>query len=308
MKFWNFYDKLDEKAKKQLSLGIIAAGFAVIFTLGVVTGKVISDKPVIFDAGMNNSVNVSYESTGSVSTGANQGSSSSAQDNQNSQSGSTGSDTGADTDSGADAGSSQKTTKEIIDLFNESANKVKTEATKVTKNFENRNHLEEHLVLPSVLEGMAKGLMEEAFKDDTEAIVYGTKDEIIAEYQVPGQSWVSQLTETEVAEASFTDNGTEYEIYIKLNPTVNPEPGNGVAKAFDTITSSEILEKAPPIVKEFTTEYFDCVIKCKIDKTTGRMTWASYDSPLILKLKVEFLGKLDAQVGMQFVKDYTIEY
>lgn len=203
---------------------------------------------------------------------------------------------------------SEMTTAEILALFNESANKIKTDAVKVIKNYEDRTHMEEHLIVPEILTKMAADILATSFKDDTDPIVYATKDEIIANFQVPGQTWVSQLTEAEVADSKCVDIGTEYELYIKLHPTTNPEPGNGVAKAFDTITSSEVMESAPPMVKDFSTEYFDCIIRCKIDKESKNITWINYSSPLILKLKVEFFGKLDAQVGLKFEKDYTIEY
>lgn len=207
------------------------------------------------------------------------------------------------------APSGQMTTAEIIALFNESANKVKTDAVKVVKNFENRTHNEDKLVLPSALEGMFNDLMGSAMADDTEPIEYPTKEDIVANYPVPGESWSSQLTEAEVAEASCTDNGTEYEITMKLHPTTNPEPGIGTAKAFDCITASEVSESAPSFVEDFSTEYYDCVVKCRIDKATGRTVWSNYSSPVIIKVIVNMgFTKLDAQVGMTFEKDYTITY
>ncbi len=205
--------------------------------------------------------------------------------------------------------SGEMSTAEIIKLFNESANKVKTDATKVVKNYEKRNHHEEHLIVPSVIQGMANDLMEKNFKDDTEPIEYLTREEIVDQYQVPGVEWASCLTEAEVASASCKDNGNEYEISITLHPTDNPEPGTGVAKAFDTITTSEVMAEAPSFVTSFSTTYTDCTVKCKIDKATGRTTWSNYDSTVILKVKLNFLGNdLDAQVGMSFEKDYSITY
>lgn len=197
---------------------------------------------------------------------------------------------------------------EIIALFNESANKVKTDATKVVKNYEDREHLEEYLQMPKILEGTANSLMGSVFKDDVDPIEYTTKEEIVDLYQVPGVDWVSCLTEAEVEEATCIDNGTEYEIMLKLYPTKDPEPGVGVAKAFDTITPSEIKESAPSMLQSFSTEYFDCVVKCKIDKATGYTTWANYYSPLILDVTVKMGGTLNARMGLSFEKDYTITY
>lgn len=201
-----------------------------------------------------------------------------------------------------------QTKAEIIALFNESANKVKTDATKVVKNYEYRTHLEEYLEMPKALESMAGSLMSTVFKDDLEPIEYATREEIVANYQVPGVDWVSQLTEAEVAEATCTDNGSEYEVMLKLHPTKDPEPGVGVAKAFDTITPAEIKESAPSMLQTFTTEYFDCVVKCKIDKATGHTTWANYKSPLIMDVTVKMGVTMDARMGLCFEKDYTITY
>ena len=204
---------------------------------------------------------------------------------------------------------SSMSTAEIIALFNKSANAVKTDATKVVKNFENRDHDEEHLIVPEILMSTASDLLEENFKDDTEPIEYLTREDIVNKYQVPGVEWSSQLTEAEVASASCVDNGSEYEITITLHPSDNPQPGEGVAKAFDTITTDEVMEKAPSFVKEFTTKYYDCIVTCKIDKETGRTTWSNYKFSVIIGAGLSFLGKdLDAQVGMSFEKDYTITY
>lgn len=209
----------------------------------------------------------------------------------------------------ASAQPGQKTKAEIIAIFNESANKVKTEAVKVVKNFENRNHNQEKLVLPSALEGMAADLMDKYMVDDTVPIEYPTKEDIVANYPVPGESWSSQLTQTEVAEAVCNDTGSEYEITLKLNSTKDPEPGIGTAKAFDCITPSEVSASAPAMVEEFSTEYYDCVVKCKIDKATGRTIWSNYSSPVIIRVVVNMgIAKIDAQVGMTFEKDYTITY
>lgn len=197
---------------------------------------------------------------------------------------------------------------EIVALFNESANKVKTDATKVVKNYEDREHLEEYLEMPAILESMAGSLMSTVFKDDVDPIEYATKEDIVANYQVPGQTWVSQLTEADVEEATCVDNGTEYEVMLKLYPTKDPADGVGVAKAFDTITPGEIKESAPAMLQEFSTEYFDCVVKCKIDKATGHTTWANYKSPLIMDVVVSFAGTHNARMGLSFEKDYTITY
>ena len=214
--------------------------------------------------------------------------------------------TTAPSDESAPSGEMSKA--EIIALFNESANKVKTDAAKVVKNYEYRTHLEEYLQMPSLLESTANSLMSSVFKNDLEPVEYATREDIVANYQVPGVDWASQLTEAEVEEATCTDNGTEYEVMLKLYPTKDPEAGVGVAKAFDTITSAEIKENAPSMLQTFSTEYFDCVVKCKIDKATGHTTWSNYTSPLIMNVVVKMGMTMDARIGLCFEKDYTITY
>lgn len=204
------------------------------------------------------------------------------------------------------APSGEMSKAEIIALFNESANKVKTEATKVVKNYEYKRMLEEHLDVPSALNGMMDTLMGSVMKDDLEPQEY-TGEMIIEKYPVPRETWSSKLTEADVVEATCVDNGTEYEITLKLVDTTNPTVGSGVAAAMDTITEED-KEGIPDMVQKMNMEYFDCVIRCKIDKASGRTTWSNYLSPVVFDCEVKMLGTLAAKVGFSFEKDYTITY
>ncbi len=201
----------------------------------------------------------------------------------------------------------EKTTAEIVKLFNDSANRIKGEATKVVKNYEYRSVDKEHLVVPDFLQSTAESLMTKFMGDDTDPIEYATAEEIAENYMVPAQSYVSKLTEADVAEATCKDNGTEYEIVIKVKDETNPTAGAGVGGVFDVIEASEVSAKVN-FVKRFDTKYYDCVVKCKIDKATGRMTWANYTTPLVLDCTVNIIKTVDAAVGLTFEKDYNIFY
>ena len=206
----------------------------------------------------------------------------------------------------ADAPSGEMTKAEIIAMFNESANRIKTEATKVVKNYEYKKMLEEYLEVPSVLNGMMDTFMGSVMKDDLEPQEY-TGELIIEKYPVPRETWVSQLTEADVAEATCVDNGTEYEITLKLVETINPVVGKGVAAAMDTITEED-KAGIPDMVSKMDMRYFDCVIKCKIDKATGRTVWSNYTSPVVFDCEVKMLGTHAVKMGLSFEKDYTITY
>ena len=208
----------------------------------------------------------------------------------------------------ADENKAPETVEEIVAYFNASANRIKTEATKVTKNFEKRIVDEENLVVPKVLESTAKNLLPTFMKDDNDPIVYGTREEIVSEYIVPGQNYVSKLTPDAVADAKCTDKGDTYEIRIKLKSEKNPSAGKGVGAVCDVIEAHEVSEKAPAFLEEFSTNYKDCVVTATVDKATGRVIASSYTTPLILTVRVNLFGMHVINVGLTFVKDYTIVY
>ena len=196
---------------------------------------------------------------------------------------------------------------EIIALFNESANRVKTEATKVVRNHEYKKMLEEYLEVPSVLNGMMDTFMGSVMKDDLEPQEYVGTDMIVEKYPVPRETWSSKLTEADVAEATCIDNGTEYEITLKLVETINPTVGSGVAAAMDTITEED-KEGIPDMVSKMDMRYFDCVIQCKIDKATGRTTWSTYTTPVVFDCEVKMFGTHAVKMGLSFEKEYVITY
>lgn len=199
------------------------------------------------------------------------------------------------------------TTEEIVELFNKSANRIKTEAVKVTKNYERRIVNEDKLDIPDAIESVAKGLMKNVMKDDTDPIVYDTKEEIKENYLVPRQNYVSKLEEKDVEKAVCTDNGKEYEIYILLKTEKNPAVGKGVGSVCDIIEAAEVAEGAS-FVEEFSTEYYNCEVRATIDKATGRVTHAVYSAPLVINVKVNLFGTHSGSAGLTFVKDYTVTY
>ncbi|MBR5321634.1 MAG: hypothetical protein IKU41_07330, partial [Clostridia bacterium] len=63
--------------------------------------------------------------------------------------------------------------------------------------------------------------------------------------------------------------------------------------------------KAEGIVDDFSTEYHDCVVVAKFEKSTNRMVHANYMTPMKLNVVI---GKSEASMEMSFEKDYTITY
>lgn len=202
---------------------------------------------------------------------------------------------------------SEMTVEEIVTLFNKSANKIKTDATKVVKNYEKRTVNEEQLKMPAGLEDTGRDMMKKYMADDTEPIVYETKEDIRNEYIVPDQDYVSKLQPSTVVKATCVDTGKAYEIYFKLKDQKNPTAGNGVGAVCDVIEGYEIAEKVS-LIKKFDTYYSSCEIKATIDKATGRMVHTNYKTPVMLDLTINMFGTHDVSVGYTFEKDYTITY
>ena len=207
------------------------------------------------------------------------------------------------------ASSGEKTKAEIIELYNTSANKVKTNATQVVKNYEYRRMNEETMVVPSALKSMASTIVPKFMSDDLEPQVYDTPELIKEKFIVPKADYTSMLTEADVIEATCTDNGTEYEIMIKVIDETNPVQGKGVGAGFDVLEMSDMTSgEYGNMIKKFDCKYFDCVLKCKIDKASGNMIWANYTTPLIMDMEVNMLGTHQVSCEVSFEKDYTITY
>ncbi len=197
----------------------------------------------------------------------------------------------------------------VIEYFNESSNRVKTEAVKVVKNFENRTYNDDKLELPAAIKGVGKSILESKVTDITEPVEYTTPEDIISRYPAPGQEWSSTLTEDEVEAAACVENGDEYEITLKLYDCVDPEPGKGTSKAMDCLNVPTVRDTAPPFITSFSAEYYDCVIRCRVEKETGRVIWANYTAPVIIKIGLDAgFTQFDAQIGITFEKDYTVTY
>ena len=200
-----------------------------------------------------------------------------------------------------------QTKEEIVELFNTAANRIKTNASKVVKNYEKRTVNEDKTQIPGALDSFAKEMIPKVMGDDTEPTVWTAKEDIVAEYIVPEQNYVSKLKPEWVTSAVCEDKGSTYEITIKLKDHKNPTAGVGVGAVCDVIETHEVAEKAS-FVEEFSTQYYNCVVKATIDKTTGNVIHTNYTTPLVLIMRVNLFGTHSGTMGFTFEKDYTITY
>lgn len=207
-------------------------------------------------------------------------------------------------DSSKDDPNVMDTTEEILTYFNTNANRVKTEAKKVVKNYEDREVGK--IDAPPALMYLTKIIdIEKIMADDTEPMEFTTREEIVENFQVPKQSYVSCATVDDVESASCKEEGNYYIITIKLKDQKNPVVGKGTGAMFDVVEAEEVEAKAEGIVDDFSTEYYDCVVVAKFEKSTNRMVHANYMTPMKLNVVI---GKSEASMVMSFEKDYTITY
>ena len=207
-------------------------------------------------------------------------------------------------DSSKDDPNVMDTTEEIVAYFNKNANRVKTEAKKVVKNYEDREV--GNIDAPPALMWVTKVVdIEKIMADDTEPMEFTTREEIVENFQVPKQSYVSCVTVNDVESATCKDEGNYYIITIYVKDENNPVVGKGVGSMFDVVEAEEVEAKAEGIVDDFTTEYYDCVVVAKFEKSTNRMVHANYMTPMKLNVTI---GNSKASMEMSFEKDYTITY
>ncbi len=209
------------------------------------------------------------------------------------------------TEAPAPSGAPQGTAA-IVEYYNTAVNKIKTSAKSVTRNFEDNKHNTDKLVVPSALQSIGENLIGTFLKPNNTPETYDGTDAIKEKFPLPGESYSSKLTEADVLSAECKDNGSEYEITIVAKTEKNPTYGQGVSSGFEIIKTDDVMDAAGFIVKSFETEYYDCTVKCKVDKATGNITWINFSAPVVMNVSTK-IG-INAQVGMTFEKDYTVTF
>ena len=215
--------------------------------------------------------------------------------------------------------SASSSTADIVDYFNTAINKVKPSAKQITLNKETNSSAGSiEGSLPSSLTSMADSLVSSNMGDkdlsklDPGAVNATTVDQKNAMFPVENESWSSKLTADDVENATVADNGSTYEITIKVKPdeasdaTAHGQGHNG--KVFSVIMPSIVTDNAGPaasIIKEVKTGHKDGVVKVTVDKATGNVTHANYYFVWTLSLKA-----LGATVSIPFglEKDFTIAW
>ena len=213
----------------------------------------------------------------------------------------------ADTTAAAPSTGAPTTPEEIVALYNESAGKIKTTATRATRNYQDMkiNSLE----VPSALQSLADGAIEKFVKPNMEPQVYEGTEAVKEKYPVSGTDFASKLKVEYVDTITCTDNGTEYVIDIKMKDQQNPvyRSGEGVGSIFWTMNIDDIANNAPGF-QSGELYYYNCTASVKIDKATGNMIYSKFNYNYTMDIVIKMLGTLNAKADMTVIEEYTIEY
>lgn len=214
---------------------------------------------------------------------------------------------------GSTADSSNMSTEKIVELYNTAANKVKPEATNLTRNYKKLESLPEYLELPSAIQSIGSAAIGQFVKGSDTPESWTSKEDMTIVFPVGGTDYTSHLTPEMVESASCTDTGSEYKIEIKLydDKLTSPEKGEGYAGVFNTVTASSITSVNIPTVTFNTVDVngINGSISCTVDKASQRVTEITFKNTDILKLNVKVVfSTVDAKLALASEENFSIQY
>ena len=207
-----------------------------------------------------------------------------------------------------------QTTEEILALYNDSINRVKTESKAIVSNYTLNTQTQDAEISNKMLQGIANKLISANMGYDKKKanVTFATPSQILDVFPVRGQKWSSRLTSADVTKATCTEKDGVYTVtlYLKPDTTPNIKAGEGHAgKAFSVITKESIVDGAGSLGMSVIEEdsikltFKDCRITAKIDKETGHVTDANYYMDWTLALTA--IG-IDVAVSFGSEDDFTI--
>ena len=202
---------------------------------------------------------------------------------------------------------------EIVSLYNTAVNKVKKEATNLTRNYKHVSAPEDQLELPSAIQGLGKTAIGTFVKGTDTPESWTDRGDMEIVFPVGGTDYSSHLTVDMVETAFCEDAGGSYKIRMKLydDRITSPAKGEGYAGVFNTTTASTFTEISIPTVtfNQVDINGVNGSISCTIDKAAQRVTEITFANTDILKLDVKVVvASLTAKLALAVEENYTIAY
>lgn len=202
---------------------------------------------------------------------------------------------------------------EIVSLYNTAVNKVKKEASNLTRNYKHVSAPEDQLELPSAIQGLGKTAIGTFVKGTDTPESWTSKEDMQIVFPVGGTDYSSHLTADMVEAASCEDTGGSYKITLKLydDKLTSPAKGEGYAGVFNTTTASTFTEINIPTVtfNRVDINGVNGSITCTIDKESQRVTEITFANTDILKLEVKVVvATLNVKLALAVEENYSIAY
>lgn len=206
-----------------------------------------------------------------------------------------------------------KGTEEIVKFYNDSVNRVKGEASSITRNYRHMESLPEYLELPSAIQSIGSAAMDQFVKGTDEPQSWSSPDDIKTIFPVSGENYSSHLTADMVKNASCTEDNGAYKVSIELqnDAITSPQKGEGYAGVFNTVTASTFSDINIPTVTFQTVDVsgINGAIECTIDKNSGRVTEITFKNTDVLHLGVKVaISNMNVQFALAVEENYTIAY
>ena len=209
-----------------------------------------------------------------------------------------------------------QTKEEIVALYNDSVNQVKSKSKGVVSNYTFNTQTSDAVISNKMLQSIANKLISSNMGYDKKKanVTFTTPTDVLNNFPVRGETWSSKLTAADVSKATCTEKDGVYTVTLELVPDTTPniKAGQGHAgKAFSIITKESIVEGAGSLGMSVIEEdsikltFKNCKITAKIDKETGKMLSGNYYQDWTLALTAL---NLDVAVSFGSEDDYTIKW
>lgn len=212
----------------------------------------------------------------------------------------------------ADNSGSSMSTEQIVELYNTCVNKVKPEATTIVRNYQKLESLPEYLELPSAVQGIGSAAIKQFVKGSDEPQTWTTKEDFELGFPVSGTDYSSHMTPDMVESATCTDNGSAYQLEIKLydDKITSPAKGTGYAGVFNTVTADSISSVSIPGVTFNSVDVngINGSISCTIDKASKHVTDITFRNTDILAIDAKVIVGVQAKLALASELNFTISY
>ena len=217
------------------------------------------------------------------------------------------------TEAAAPPADGSMSTEEIVSLYNTAVNKVKQEATNLTRNYKHVSAPEDQLELPSAIQGLGKTAIGTFVKGTDTPESWTSKEDMQIVFPVGNTDYSSHLTADMVETATCEEVGGMYKITLKLydDKLTSPAKGEGYAGVFNTTTASTFTEINIPTVTFNRVEVngVNGSITCTVDKATQHVTEITFANTDILKLEVKVVvATLNVKLALAVEENYSVAY